>query len=115
MVRSAGRPSISRRPVLWPYGKSTATEIHFQPSAAMISLEEIAQDRTAGLLVCFQTNKQCAPIGCADGVLGQHAADLVWLVKARAAHIVPDLLLAGMVASDREGHELIERRAVSGI
>ena len=36
-VRSVGVPSSSRRRWVWPNGKSTATSIHFQPSAAIFS------------------------------------------------------------------------------
>ncbi len=78
-------------------------------------LEQIAHDDAAGLLVGIEPDELRATIGGADGVLRQHPADLIRLVIAGAADIVPDLLLARVVGRDREGHELLERHAVLGI
>jgi hypothetical protein len=106
--------AIGRRPLELPQTiivaiwKSTATEIHFQPSAAVASASVFSfsvTSRPSGATSCNQPpssssnrsrrirppacscsgpDKQRTAIRRADRVLGQHAADLVWLVNDAA-------------------------------
>jgi type IV secretion system protein VirB10 len=71
--------------------------------------------RAAGQLIGVEPDELGAAVGRTDGVLRQHPPDLVRLIELRAAHIVPDLRLARLVGSNREGHQLFERHAVVGI
>src|SRR5882762_1005926 len=67
------------------------------------------------MLVDIQPDELGATIGSAHGVLRQHPPDLIWLVVAGSADIVPGLLLTRLVGRDREGHQLFERHAIVGI
>src|SRR6185312_4174168 len=78
-------------------------------------LEQIAQDRTSGLLVRINADILRPAIGPAYRVLGEQAADLVWLVMAGTADVLPDLFLAVVIGRDGKRHELLEGHAIFGI
>src|SRR5215471_16793843 len=46
--------------------------------AAIVILEEIAQDITAGLFIGVEADKKDAFVRGPDGALGQHASNLEW-------------------------------------
>ena len=48
-------------------------------------------------------------------LLGEHAADLIGLLAIGALDRLPDLLLALVVRTDREGHQLVQGHAVLGV
>src|SRR5882757_1643069 len=73
------------------------------------------RDAATRLLVGVNPNKLRAAIGCTDGLLRQHAPDLVWLIIAGATDVLPDLLLSDLIGRDRERHELLEGHAIFGI
>ena len=54
---------------------------------AIVVLEEISHDDAARLLIGLEADEQRAPVGCADGVLRQHAADLVRLLAVGALSV----------------------------
>ncbi|MDA9390457.1 hypothetical protein WN73_07055 [Bradyrhizobium sp. CCBAU 45394] len=83
--------------------------------SAIVMLEQITQDAASGLFVGLEANEPSAAIGRADRLFCQQAPDLVGLVVARSADLLPDLLLASRIGSHRERHELLERHAVLGI
>ena len=78
-------------------------------------LEQVAQNAATRLLIGVEPDELRAAIGGADGLLRQHAPDLVRLIIAGATDVLPDLLLSRMVGRDRERHELLERHAIFGI
>jgi hypothetical protein len=84
-------------------------------AAAIVILEEITQDHTAGRHVGFGPNEPGAAVRGPDGALGELAADQIRLLVVGLLNRRPDLLLPGMVVSDGEGHELLQRHAVLGI
>ena len=108
-----GRDGLGLR--LQLLGDETIEQRHILQPAAIVVLEQIPHNGAAGLLVDIQSDELGAAVGSADGVLRQHPPDLVWLVVAGSADIVPDLLLTRLVGRDREGHQLFERHAVVGI
>ncbi|TDX21409.1 ABC transporter family protein [Rhodovulum visakhapatnamense] len=83
--------------------------------APVVVLEQIAQDDAAGLLIDLDGDEADAAIRGADGVLRQHPADLIGLLRPAMLDRLPDLLLARVVGGDGEGHELIEGHLVLGI
>jgi len=85
-----------------------------EPAAAVL-FEEIAQDVAAGRLVSRETDKPRALVGGPNRALGQKAPDVICFVVARFVDIFPHLFLSGMIGSDGEGHQLLERHAVVGI
>jgi hypothetical protein len=76
--------------------------------------EQVAHDGAADPLIGIEPDELGAAVGGADGILRQHPPDLVRLVKSRAAHIVPHLLLSHLVGGHGKGHELVEGHAVIG-
>jgi len=133
LVRSAGLPTSSRRPLVWPNGKPTPTEIHdrfglsrelfgdddetieqgdiLKPTAVIV-LKEVPQDAATCLLVGTESNEAHTAVGGADGRFRQHSPDLIGLIIAGAIDVFPDLLLSGMVSRDGKGHELLEGQPV---
>ncbi|MDU1295772.1 MAG: hypothetical protein E6973_07735 [Enterobacter hormaechei] len=85
-----------------------------QPTA-IIMLKEVTLDRTARLLVGINANEAGTPIRGSDSIFGEHSADLIGLVVTGTAHVVPDLLLSGVVRSHGKCHELFEGHSVFGI
>ena len=83
--------------------------------AAIVALEQVAQDRATGRDVGIHADELRPLIGGADGTLGQHAPDGVGMLVVGSLQALEDLLLALVVAGDGEGHELVERHAVLGI
>src|SRR6516165_2392367 len=112
VVRSAGLPTSSRRPLVWPNGKSTADIL--KPTAVVV-LKEVPQDAATCLLVGTESNEAHTAVGGADGRFRQHSPDLIGLIIAGAIDVFPDLLLSGMVSRDGKGHELLEGHAIFGI
>ena len=72
--------------------------------AAVVRVEQIAQDEAAFRLIGFDTNELRPLVGPAHRALGQHAADLVRLLGIGPLQGLPHLLLARMVGIDREPH-----------
>ena len=83
--------------------------------AAVVGLEEVAQDDAAGRLVGLDADELRPLVGGAHGALGQHPADLVGLPGVGALQGLPHLLLARVVRIDGEGHQLVQGHAVLGI
>ena len=83
--------------------------------AAVVGLEQVAQDDAAGGLVGLDADELRPLVGGAHRALGEHAADLIRLPGVGALQRLPHLLLARVVGIDRERHELVERHAVLGI
>jgi hypothetical protein len=83
--------------------------------AAVITLEEIAQDDTARRLIGIDTHEDRATIRGPDRGLGQHPPDGVGLLVPRVLHCVPDLHLTLVVGVQRESHQLLQRHAILGI
>ena len=83
--------------------------------AAIVMLEQVAQDRATGGLIGVEPDELGATVGGADRALGELAPDMVGLLVVGVADALPNLFLAGMVAGDRERHELLQRHAVLGI
>jgi hypothetical protein len=83
--------------------------------ATVIALEQVAQDRAAGLDIGLDADELRPLVGGADRPLGQHPADRVGLLVVGGPQPLERLLVALMVARDGEGHELVERHAVLGI
>ena len=84
-----------------------------QPTT-VVALEEIAHDGAAGGDIIFADILRPL-VGGAHGALGQKPANLVGLLIVGALDRLPNLLLALMVRTDRESHELVERHAVLGV
>lgn len=82
---------------------------------AIIVLEQIPQNAATSLLVSIQPNELNAAIGRAHGIFREHSPDLIGLIIAGSADVLPDLLLPGVVGCNRESHELLECHAVFGI
>jgi hypothetical protein len=83
--------------------------------AAVILLEEIAQDDTARLLIGFEADEQGALVRRARGAFRQQPADLIRLLAVGALKRLPDLLLTRVIVRHGERHELFERHTVLGI
>ncbi len=66
-------------------------------------------------MIVVESNELGATVGNADRALGELAPDMVGLLVVGVADAVPNLFLAGLVAGDRERHELLQRHAVLGI
>ena len=80
--------------------------------AAVVRVEQIAQDEAAFGLIGFDANELRPLVGGAHRALGQHAADLMRLLGIRPLQRLPHLLLTRMVGIDREAHQLIQGHAV---
>src|SRR5208282_3190309 len=83
--------------------------------ATIVMLEEVAQDRATGGLIGVEPYELGATVGSADRALGELAPDMVGLLVVGVADALPNLFLTGMVAGDRERHELLQRHTVLGI
>ena len=83
--------------------------------AAVVGVEQIAQDDAARVLIGFDANELRPLVGGAHRALGQHAADLMRLLGIGPLQGLPHLLLARMVGIDGEPHQLIQGHAVLGI
>ena len=83
--------------------------------AASIGLEEIAQHAAARLLIGFDADEQGALVGGRHRGFSEQLADIPGLAIVGGLDRLPDLLLAGMVGIDGEGHQLFELHAVLGI
>ncbi|MET4236019.1 hypothetical protein ABIA85_009334 [Bradyrhizobium sp. LA6.10] len=65
-------------------------------------LEQIPQNAATSLLVSIQPNELNATIGRAHGIFREHSPDLIWLIIAGPADVLPDLLCrAGDYAEQR--------------
>ena len=80
--------------------------------AAIIALEEIAQDNATRCLIGINTDKHCAPIRGPHRGLSQHAPDRIGLLVPGVLHCIPDLRLAHVIGVHREGHQLFQRHAI---
>ena len=96
-----GREAIEKRDVLEP--------------AAAIGLEQVAQHGAPGRLIGVHPDEQDPFVRRLRGLLGQEPPDLVRLLRPGIPHRLPDLLLAGVIVRDGEGHELLERHAVNSV
>ena len=96
-------------------GDQGLDQAHILQPAAVVLLEEVTHDDASRRLVGVNPNEQHALVGCANGLLRQHATDLIRLLAIGTLERVPDQLLAHMVGCHRERHELFERYAVLGI
>ena len=83
--------------------------------AAIVGLEQVAQNRAARCLIGADADEDGALVRGADRGLGQHAPNLKRLFLPAIAEGLPDLLLTSMVMRHAEGHELFECHAVFGI
>ena len=83
--------------------------------AAIVMLEEVAQDHAAGGFVDIHPDELRAPVRRPDRALGELAADQIRLLVVGARYGVPDLFLASVVVGDGERHQLLQRHAVLGI
>lgn len=107
-------------PRAWPDRKALQThqpiEQHriLQP-AAIILLEEIAQDAAASLFIGIDANEHRPLVRGADRGFGQQAADGIGLFLLAVPNRIPDLFLTGMIGTDGENHELFQRHAILGV
>ena len=76
--------------------------------AAIVGVEQIAQDEAASRLIGFDADELRPLVGSAHRAFRQHAADLVGLLGIGPLQRLPHLLLAGMVGVDGERHDLIK-------
>jgi hypothetical protein len=83
--------------------------------AAVVTLEQVVQDRAAGLDIGIDTDELGALVRCPDRALGQHPPDGVGLLVVGLAQPLEHLLLALMIAVNGERHQLVERHAVLGV
>ena len=83
--------------------------------AAVIRIEEIAQDGPARSLVSFDPDELGPLVRGAHRAFRQHATDLVGLLGIGALQRLPHLLLTRMVGIDGERHDLVQGHAVLGI
>jgi hypothetical protein len=96
-------------------GGQPVEEARILQPAAIVGLEQVAQDDAAGRLIGVDPDEHGALVGGAHRRFRQHATDLIGLLRPAVAERVPDLFLAGMVGGDGESHQLLERHAVVGI
>ena len=83
--------------------------------AAVVALEQVAHDRAARRLVDPDADEQRPLVGRAHRALGQHAPDDVGVLDVGLAEPLVGLLLPGMVAVERERHQLVQRQPVLGV
>ncbi len=83
--------------------------------AAVIRIEEVAQDDPARELIGLNADELRPLVGRPHRPFRQHPADLVGLLGIGTLQGFPHLLLTRVVGIDGERHELIEAHAVLGI
>ena len=80
--------------------------------AAVIALEQVVQDRAAGLGIGVHADEPRPLVRRPHRALGQHAPDGVGGLVVGLAQPLEHLLLAGMIAVGGEGHQLVQAHAV---
>ncbi len=83
--------------------------------AAIVLLEEIAQDSATRRLIGLDADKQHPLIGGAHRGFGQQAPDVIRLLLPTVPDRIPDLFLPHLILGDSEGHQLFQRHAILGI
>ena len=83
--------------------------------AAVVGLEQVAQDDAAGRLVVGDADEPRPSVRGAHRVLGQHPADLVGLPDGDALQCLPHFRLPRVVGIDGECHEVLQGHAVLGV
>ena len=84
--------------------------------AAIIGLEQVARRRhTASREIGIEPDEQHPGVRHRHHVLGQLVADEAGRLVDAVVELLPELLLAGVIVADREGHELVERHVARGI
>ncbi len=96
-------------------GHHLVDQRHILQPAAVVALEQIAQDHAAGRDIGVETDELSPLVGGANGALSQHATDGVGLLVVGDLQSLEHLLLPLVVAGNSEGHQLVERHAVLGI
>lgn len=93
----------------------TVEQSYILKPAAIIVLKQIPQNTATSLFGSIQPDELHAAVRRAYGIFREHSPDLIALIIAGSADILPDLLLARVIRRDREGHELLESHTVFGI
>src|SRR5690606_29657987 len=88
-------------------GKPVEKRRVLEPAAPVV-LEEVAGDGAARRRVSLDADEASASIGGVYGAFRQKPANVPGVLVPALLDRIPDLLLAGMVGGEREGHELLE-------
>ena len=96
-------------------GNEPIQERRILQPAAVVGLEQVAEDDAARGLVVGETHELRPLVGSAHRVLRQQPTNLVGLPDRGPLQSFPYLRLARVVGVDSERHQLVERHAILGV